>query len=54
MYELVEEYRVDNEAAAANGQEGASTGDDTKDATDDATPFVTLQAIIPRSPHKDS
>lgn len=58
MYELVEEYRVDNEAAAAAHQEGATAGATAENAaeatTDDATPFVTLQAIIPRSPHKDS
>lgn len=48
MYELVEEYRVDNEAAAH--REGDKTGASGESAAKDATPFVTLQAIIPRNP----
>ncbi len=53
MYELVEEYRVDNEAGAATRPNNSS--DSSKKATpENATPFVTLQAIIPRSTHKDS
>ncbi|MDE1565946.1 ArsR/SmtB family transcription factor [Actinotignum timonense] len=44
MYELVEEYRVDNEAGAATRPNNSSN------SSEKATPFVTLQAIIPRSP----